>query len=142
MLFSSPWLGQLDFEVRLRHDYSDPWAGVMLGWQDVEILAFCPSEKPQFYVSVDEFGWRSNYGHRFLLIPTPPVFFSDSHLAFNLRYRPLLRGVSLTKFSACTFLCVLCTAYRGVSNIFGKSTALRTGRPALWSLLSALLEVI
>lgn len=142
MSFSATWREQLDFEVRLRQVHSDPRARVLLGWQNVEVFAVRPSERVRFYVGVDAFDWGSYSGHRFLLIPTPPVFSYYSRLAFESRYRPLLHAVALTEFGACAFLRVLYTAYRGVPSTFGKPTSLRVGRPALLPLSPALLDVI
>lgn len=122
--FSSAWLEQLDFEVRLRQVYSGPRARVLLDWQNGEVFVVRLSERVRGYVGNDEFDCGSYYGHLFFLSLTPPVLFYYSRLAFDLRYRPFFHAIILTEFGACAFLRVLYTASRGVSNTFGKSTAL------------------
>lgn len=73
----------------------------------MEIFDDRPSKRVLFCVGVDEFGWGSYYGHRFLLIPTLLILSYYSRLAFDSRYKPLLQAVRLTEFGAGAFLCVL-----------------------------------
>lgn len=142
MSFSSTWLEQLDFEMRLRRVHSDPLAKVLLGWQNVEVFAVHMFERVQFYVCVDSFGWGYYYGHRFLLIPTPPVLTYYSHLTFDSDYHSLFHPAALTEFGAYTLMRVLYTALRVVPSIFGMPTAVRVGRSNLLPLSSALLDVV
>lgn len=128
--------------MHLRQVHSDARGGVLLGWQNVEVFTIRSSERVLFYVDFDGFDRSFYYGHRFLLMPTPPVFSYYSRLEFELRYRPLLHEVGLTEFGACAFLRVLSTAYRGVPSTFETPTALCIGRPAILPLLTALLDVI
>lgn len=55
MSFSSNLLKQLDFEVRLHQVHSDPWARVLIGWQNIAVVVVRPSKRIRFYGGVDEF---------------------------------------------------------------------------------------
>lgn len=140
--FLSACLKQQEFEVCFRKDHFDPRDRVLLRWHNVEVFAVRPFKWSQFYIGVNNFGWNFHYGHRFLLISTPFVSSFYSHLAFNPCYCSLLQAAALTKLSACAFLQVLNTAYRGVSSISSMCTALPTERVALSLLMPTLLDVV
>lgn len=119
LLLSSAWLGQLDFEVHFRQSYFFPQARVLLESKNFVLLGVCLSEKSQCYVGLGNFGWGLYHGLWLLLLPTSPVFFFYSRLAFNPRYRLLPCVVSLTEFGACNFFsCSVCGVSRRIQQIW------------------------
>lgn len=107
MSFSSILIEELDFEVRLRQVRSDHRACVLLGQQNIEITAVRPSGRIWFIVGVDDFDWGLYYGHRFLLIPSPPDFSKYSCLAFDLHYRLYFTRLDCRNWVHACF-CVYC----------------------------------
>lgn len=73
---------------------------------------------------------KSDVWSIFQVIPTPCIISYYSRLAFDSRYRPLLRWSALAEFGVYTFVRVLFTAYYGVPRVFGKPTPLHSWRPA------------
>lgn len=125
-----------------RQVYSNPRTLVLLGWQNVEILAVRLSKRVLFYVGDDCFAWGFYYGHRFLHIPTLSVFSYYSCFALDSRYHSLIYAVGLMQFGAFAFLRVLYTDYKGVPCTFGKLTALCIGSLAPLPFSMALINVV